>query len=714
MPTMTTDEDLRRRMDEDLLAFGGPSTGLELDVPTSIPDLPTAPSVDNSTGDSNITIAPPAAAPAPAAPLPAAATGPTMAPPPPPPPPPPPTPAPPLSPEKEAFNAEDLAALTADDRQFARGFTSTDPGPRREGESVADYNDRTMGAGNWAFSQAGPSAPTAATAASTPKPDLTTQLEQTASTWLDNPNRFMSDLVTKTRESGDQRRQLAREAAGRDMDEWVSQRGLVGSNIEGDAKSDLSRKLSADLSAEELALQDMLAKYESMDKLAAGEFGRDVSGQQQQNSQFEQGLGISQQEVDLRAEEIRTQAGLEGRSLNLQESRDQATREIQLGQLGISQQDIGLRAKALQQDYELEGRSLTLQESRDEAQREFQLGQLGVSKDELKLRATELQQQAALEGRSLDLQEARDQASTELRREELDTQLQLQTNELTQRESEYARGLGLDEKKFIADQDQFSKEFALDEESVRGGRNVTDPVTGVTTWVRTSEMERFAIDAGMRERALDLQESGQDAEAAWRQAALDSEEMLETSRQALVKIGMTNDDAYRYAALNQDSGFRDRALDLQKEEMDADAGFRQSAQELQEAVLKGGYEVTNPDGTKRFIQTADEAYRQAEREFLERAETTRAAQTRLTILVQALDALQGWGGLTGSAADIIKQVMADFDVPDLPHSGGGSPDYPGGGGDGGGGGTDEPPPQGDEESDAEYRARLAREADANG
>jgi NAD(P)-dependent dehydrogenase (short-subunit alcohol dehydrogenase family) len=65
--------------------------------------------------------------------------------------------------------------------------------------------------------------------------------------------------------------------------------------------------------------------------------------------QFGGTQGIAQQNVDLRAQELQQEAQLQGRSLDLQAARDQATRELGQGQLGISQQEVDLRAQALVQ-----------------------------------------------------------------------------------------------------------------------------------------------------------------------------------------------------------------------------------------------------------------------------------------------------------------------------------------------------------------------------
>lgn len=282
---------------------------------------------------------------------------------------------------------------------------------------------------------------------------LPQMLEQYATEWMGTPNRYLSPLVTQTREAGDQRRTLAREAALRNIDEVMSSRGTVGvSTPNVEAQTELERRMAADVAQEELQLQELLAQYESMDRLAAGEFGLDVYGEQGRQ-------GTADRELDLRQQEI------------------------------------------------------------------SQEGELFMA-------------------------------------------------DLAQRDEHFGRTL-------------------------------------------QSEDARFAVDTGLREKALALESRGMDLNEAYRQAALEQERELQLGAQALTRAGMELDNAYRYAALSQDSEFRDRALVLQEEGMEL-----------------------------------DEAFRQAELEFRERS-TERATN------VDLLGALSQHGGLTDEARDLLAQYLGE-------------------------------------------------------
>lgn len=312
-----------------------------------------------------------------------------------------------------------------------------------------------------------------------PPPTPTLDLTGYASDWMKNPNRYLSDLVTKTREAGDLRREEQGGNAGRNIDEWSAQRGLTGSSYEGEQRVDLERKLRADLAGEERDILDMVASRESSDRLAAGNFGLDV-----------QKYGS----------------------------------------------DYGLA------------------------------------------------------------------------REQMQHELRLQGNEIGQRESEFARSQGMDERKFVAEQDQFAKLYS---------EQIATRMQGDSQFAATLAQQdsHFAIDSGLREKALDLQSKGMAMDEAFRQASLLQEKELTTSAQDLQRLGLQQEDAYRYAALNQDAGFRQRALDLQQQG-----------------------------------QTADQAFRTAELEF-------RQKSTERATLVQLLSVLDSMGGFGDTARKTLEGLL---------------------------------------------------------
>lgn len=399
--------------------------------------------------------------------------------------------------------------------------------------------------------------------------DLAGDVGAFARNWLETPNRYLGDLATATREAGEARLTAAESDATRDIEEWAASRGLIGSSLEGEEMVRLQDALRRARGDEERQLLEMLATSESMDRERAGRLGLDVS-------QLSTSTSIAERQLDLEAQRLQQEAQLSGRSLDITEANNQA--------------QINIRAQELAQEAQTSGRSLDLQEARDQATREVALEQIGISQQEVDLRAQQLQQEAQTSGRSLDLQEARDQASTELAREQMEHEIRLQGSQIAQRESEFARSMNLNEREFGAQQDQFSLQY---------GEQVASRLQQDEQFRATLESgdARFALDVGLRERALDLQLQGMEMDEAFRQSALAQERELTERAQALQQEGMNLEDAYRYAALEQDSRFREGWTDdkgeyhpgtlaLQELGMDQDQAYRQAELEFQKERLE--------------------------------------------------------------------------------------------------------------------------------
>src|SRR5690606_37639534 len=85
----------------------------------------------------------------------------------------------------------------------------------------------------------------------------------------------------------------------------------------------------------------------------------------------------------------------------------------------------------------------------------------------------------------------------------------------------------------------------------------------------------------LQSRALDLQEKGMKLDDAYRWAALEQENAIRNRALDLQERGMDLDDAYRWAALEQDKFFRNRALDLQERGLDINEAYQQAYFEWQ-------------------------------------------------------------------------------------------------------------------------------------
>jgi hypothetical protein len=72
------------------------------------------------------------------------------------------------------------------------------------------------------------------------------------------------------------------------------------------------------------------------------------------------------------------------------------------------------------------------------------------------------------------------------------------------------------------------------------------------------------------------------ANNAFQLSALDQENTLTLAAQSLTKLGITNEDTYRYAALKQNKGFHDETVRLREYEFGKDESFRIAQSEIQE------------------------------------------------------------------------------------------------------------------------------------
>ena len=292
--------------------------------------------------------------------------------------------------------------------------------------------------------------------------------------WLETPNRYLSDLVTSTREEGGLRRTKAQEDAALRIEEWAAGRGLIGSSYEGEQVVDLEGEMERARAEDERRLLEMIATAESIDRQAAGRYGLDVA-------QYGETAGLPRYEAELEAARLA------------------------------------------------------------ETQRQFG-------------------------------------GSTELTREQMEHQIRMQTSEITQRESEFARSIGLNEREFTAEQDRFAQQFG---EQVATRLQQDEQFTTALA----SDEGRFALDIGLREKALALQETGMEMDEAFRRASLEQEEELRTRALDLTQQGMDQEDAYRWSALEQDGEFRQRTLDLQELGLTLEDAYRQSELEFRQKQL---------------------------------------------------------------------------------------------------------------------------------
>lgn len=264
------------------------------------------------------------------------------------------------------------------------------------------------------------------------------------------------------------------------------------------------------------------------------------AAQQGEQVQFQQELArlLGLSDIDLRAAQLGLQAGEATGQLGGQQTlsaqqlaeqqrqfdiQQQLAQTLGLGQLGQGERELDLRAQQIQQEAQLQGRSLDLQQARDQAQQEqfaaqqalererfygtldaeegqfarsldeqrsLRLQNLGISEAQLEQEARRLTQQ----DRSLSLQEARDQAEVDFRSRQLMQQAELE-----------GRSLTIQEARLQADQDiQWAR---LEEETAARLQQF-----GISTQQLQQEATRIANQAQQFGQQLSLQDRIQSAE----------------------------------------------------------------------------------------------------------------------------------------------------------------------------------------------------------
>ncbi len=298
------------------------------------------------------------------------------------------------------------------------------------------------------------------------------------------------------------------------------------------------------------------------------------AGLDEQRASRLQSLGLDQQGIDLRVQELQQQATQEGGRLGLAQAQHDSEVEFRTAQ--IRQQDTSLSQQEARDQAEVGFRDAQIDE-----QRASRLQQLGLSTNELELKATEVQNSYELQGKSLTMQEARDQAEIDYRAEKIGqenramtqqaamdaAQLEFQGSQLNQqrvlanremddRASQFAESIGMSKLQFAQQQSEFSSRMA---EETAGRLQQANQFASSLSETNAARV----IDDTLRGRALDIQETGVDAEAAYKEASIALEREIKTEANRLTGLGITNEDAWRTAALTQDEKFRQLTIDFQ-------------------------------------------------------------------------------------------------------------------------------------------------------
>ena len=212
---------------------------------------------------------------------------------------------------------------------------------------------------------------------------------------LRSPSRFDIPLVEQGTAIIDREIEQGREGATRDLDEYISSRGLVGSNVEAEERRSIGETWEDQRMRRLFDLNTAFAGTQASDRASAGHLAATTSGQQQQESQFSRSFGL--QHTQLQQQESQF-----ARGFGMDESR------FSEDQRRFSSQMAEQIASRMQQETQY-ARSLTQEDTRLAVQSQLQtralnLQEQGMAQDEAFRRAS-LEVETELRTRALNLQE---------------------------------------------------------------------------------------------------------------------------------------------------------------------------------------------------------------------------------------------------------------------------------------------------------------------
>jgi hypothetical protein len=434
-------------------------------------------------------------------------------------------------------------------------------------------------------------------------------LQQQLQAFAQTPTRFDTEAFQQMRaaqqgmlerEFGAQRSQLEEELARRGLSastigagrfgDLAGQQALAQAQIDAQLLQEAARTQAEDRS--NLLLQmSQLAEMSGAQDIA--QYQARLAGQQQQ---FAQGLqaaettgalgGVQTLEAQRLAEEQR--------QFDVQQ---QLRQTLGLGELGISQQNVNLRAREIVQQAEQAGRSLNIDEARVQAQQEQFVAQLeeqragrlqnfGITQQQLNQEAQRIQQAE----KGLSLEEARDQAEVGFRAQ----QLMQQDRTLSLDEAQFVVGAELERDKYNAQREQFRQ--TLDEDTRRFEASLEEQRSQrlQNFNISQTQLDQEAYRLQQADRTLDLQDARDRAEVGIRtqqlmqqDRTLDLQEARERANEEIQIAALAEETAARL----ERNGLSRDDLNLRAEQVRYDAALRGEEIDVQKAIKEAEFQL---------------------------------------------------------------------------------------------------------------------------
>lgn len=390
---------------------------------------------------------------------------------------------------------------------------------------------------------------------------LTPQLAGFTADWLDNPNRYLTDMAQAQREASVGRLQSAEEEAQVALDERMAQRGLSGSTLEDEANRRLQRDLQQVRSEDEARILEMLASVEGMDRERAAQLGLETI-------RAGDVMGLDRYRAELEAEQLK-----------------EAQRQFG-GTLGISQQQIDLRARELMESARLEGRALDLEQARDLANQ--QLTREQMQQEQGQFQSTLAQREAEF-ARTLGLSER----EFEEQQRQFSAQYGEQVASRLQQNEQFKAALESENARYAMDVGLRSRALDLQEQ----GMAADDAY----------RQAALAQEKELTEAAQDLQRQGMEMDDAYRYAALLQDAEFRTRALDLQEQGMNLDEAFRQAEAEREMERFDQMMEIWRDAMGDNNAARRIGETLNDTLTGtgiggGGGGGLDPDDAKRFLE----------------------------------------------------------------------------------------------------------------
>ena len=326
-------------------------------------------------------------------------------------------------------------------------------------------------------------------------------LDEFASKAMEAPSRYDSGLIKDITGQIDAELEQKKLYAGTELDEFMSQRGMVGSSVEGELRKSMLGDMERQRQERLNELNTRAADAWAADRAGAAdigfksaEFGRALGGDKENAARYEAEFGQSQYEFD-------KTYGVNAWSNRIEEKRLELTEE------GMDKDDAYRMAMS-----EIQGEqfSETLGEERAARVQRYGLDMEALENETRRIEGEET---------GLSMQRVRDQAEINLRLEQLRAQ-----------KEEAGEAFEVERERITIQNEQYKDRLGLDQLLFEEQRSARIATMGLSRQELDQSAERLQLDGLLQGRTLDLQEARSLAEIEHRTLELSQTMGLEQAR----------------------------------------------------------------------------------------------------------------------------------------------------------------------------------------